>query len=246
MSYLLELELGVEADVADLAVEGTLGGFVWGGPCATPKAWEGADGSQPTACLHQCLVLCPCMHTASPGGPPPSPTDPSPTLSDPHHCPLPPPKHCLMSQNAPMSQQCHCPLPLQCPPRPPVSPHPRIPPSPSTSSCPLPTSPRPPWPTFIVCLELGQGVDSHLAEGTVKQPLGLRLLLILLPLRCTPRSPPRPPRCLCGHSWGIGGGRGPRGTGSCGRWGLLACRHTENGLGPPPHKHTPHHGEEGG
>ena len=141
------------------------------------------------------------------------------------------------------------PLAPQCPPdlqRPHIPALLTNPPSLSTSSCPLPTSPRPPWPTFIVCLELGQGVDSHLAEGTVKQPLGLRLLLFLLPLRCTPRSPPRPPRCLCGHSWGIGGGRGPRGTGSCGRWGLLACRHTENGLGPPPHKHTPHHGEEGG
>ena len=113
--YLLELELRVEADVADLAVEGALGGFVWGGPCAAPQAWEGADGSQPTACLHQRLVLRPCTNTASPGDPP-SPTDPSLILWDPHSLPhqFPPPQYYLMSpsshlhlHNAPMAQQCH-------------------------------------------------------------------------------------------------------------------------------------------
>lgn len=255
--YLLELELRVEADVADLAVEGALGGFVWGGPCAAPQAWEGADGSQPTACLHQRLVLRPCTNTASPGDPP-SPTDPSLILWDPHSLPhqFPPPQYYLMSpsshlhlHNAPMAQQCHrthgapwfpnAPPGLLYPHIPtPLS----IPPSPSTSSCP-PPSPCPPLPTFIVCLELGQGVDSHLAEGAVKQPLGLRLLLLLLPLRCPPRTPPRSPRCLCGHSRGIRGGGGPGGAGSCGRWGLLSCGHTESQWGPPP---KPYCGEEGG
>lgn len=151
--YLLELELRVEADVADLAVEGALGGFVWGGPCAAPQAWEGADGSQPTACLHQRLVLRPCTNTASPGDPP-SPTDPSLILWDPHSLPhqFPPPQYYLMSpsshlhlHNAPMAQQCHrthgapwfpnAPPGLLYPHIPtPLS----IPPSPSTSSCPPP------------------------------------------------------------------------------------------------------------
>lgn len=57
-TYLFQLDLRIDLDIADLTVEGSvLGRSLWFPRSGRPQARVSFDGSQPTSGLQNCLVL---------------------------------------------------------------------------------------------------------------------------------------------------------------------------------------------